>query len=309
MCDESIAIEKFLFPFSLSLKMVLYDDQHRYHRQPTGFGIAVTPRQDVHGQRFDWSQSRANCMSVVIEVSRSSAQAILPPGFEIDPECAQPTILFEPMHLRNLPWLAGRGYNTFAVFVNNVVYESQGQKIIGSFMAVLFESLCEPICTGREELGFPKIFADQPDVVLEGDTATYSVTSFGTEVLRLSVGGLVNKSLESAPVANKGSKPYTHPLPDGILAHRYMPTVGSPGYADASYASHLPGSSKRIIPFNYREGDPSQTKLEIFAKTWEEIPTLYPIIQGLSKLELGKILEVSEWTDLAGDLKSIKALK
>ena len=85
-----------------------------------------------------------------------------------------------------------------------------------------------------------------------------------------------------------------------------MPTVGSPGYADGSYASYLAGASKRVLPFKYREGDPGKTRLEIFPGTWEEIPTLYPIVQGLSKLELGKVLEVSEWNDVASDLKRIQ---
>lgn len=35
-------------------------------------------------------------------------QRLLPEGYEVDPE-AQPTVLFDAMHLRKLPWLNGRG--------------------------------------------------------------------------------------------------------------------------------------------------------------------------------------------------------
>jgi len=47
----------------------------------------------------------------------------LPPGFEVDPECEQPTVLLEPMHLRNLPWLRNRGYNTFGIYIISLQIE------------------------------------------------------------------------------------------------------------------------------------------------------------------------------------------
>lgn len=46
---------------------------------------------------------------VVYDCDRASAQALLPDGYEIASETEQPTVLFEAMNLRNLPWLAGRG--------------------------------------------------------------------------------------------------------------------------------------------------------------------------------------------------------
>lgn len=86
----------------------------------------------------------------------------------------QPTVLFEAMNLRNLPWLAGRGehvccswgfsspdsgnrlgYNTLGVYANDVVCTISQQPIKASYLLVLFENFCDPIVTGREELGFP----------------------------------------------------------------------------------------------------------------------------------------------------------
>lgn len=77
---------------------------------------------------------------------------------------------------RNLPWLNGRGYNTWGVYINNVVCTryvtpflifynynyltefnaifSVTPSITASYMALLFESFTDPITTGREELGF-----------------------------------------------------------------------------------------------------------------------------------------------------------
>lgn len=47
-------------------------------------------------------------LGIVFDVDREGLQALLPEGYEVDPE-KQPTIVFEVMHLRNLPWLNGRG--------------------------------------------------------------------------------------------------------------------------------------------------------------------------------------------------------
>jgi hypothetical protein len=45
---------------------------------------------------------------IVLNVERAQLLALLPEGYDIA-EDVQPTILFEVMNLRKLPWLAGRG--------------------------------------------------------------------------------------------------------------------------------------------------------------------------------------------------------
>ena len=47
-------------------------------------------------------------VGIVFNVERESLQALLPEGYVVD-QAVQPTVIFEAMHLRNLPWLNGRG--------------------------------------------------------------------------------------------------------------------------------------------------------------------------------------------------------
>ena len=84
------------------------------------------------------------------------------------------------------------------------------------------------------------------------------------------------------------------------------PAVGKPGYADASYTSYLPPASKRVVPLAYRTAD--KATVTIIPGTWDQTPTLYNVIQKLATLELGNVLEISEWSDCAGDLRSIQRL-
>jgi acetoacetate decarboxylase len=48
-----------------------------------------------------------------------------------------------------------KGYNTLGVYANDVVCTISEEKVKGSYLLVLFENFCDPIVTGREELGFP----------------------------------------------------------------------------------------------------------------------------------------------------------
>lgn len=121
----------------------------RFHRAPIGFGPALGPRQDPQGQRFDWSKSECTTVGVTYQSEHAALKALLPDGYSVDPNKA-PVIMFEVMELRNLPWLNGRGYNTWGVYISNVICTRTSKEYTGSYMAVLFESFTDPITTGRE---------------------------------------------------------------------------------------------------------------------------------------------------------------
>lgn len=47
------------------------------------------------------------------------------------------------------------GYNTLGIFANDIICRRSTELIKASYLMVLFENFCDPIVTGREELGFP----------------------------------------------------------------------------------------------------------------------------------------------------------
>jgi hypothetical protein len=106
-------------------------------------------------QNYDNGEpANSSLAGMVLNVTRESMQKLLPEGYMVDPQQAQPTIVFEVMNLRKLPWLAGRGYNTWGVYANDIVCQRVDPPVKASYMIVLFESFTDPITTGREELGF-----------------------------------------------------------------------------------------------------------------------------------------------------------
>jgi hypothetical protein len=66
----------------------------------------------------------------------------------------------------------------------------------------------DPITTGREELGFCKLYADLPDAITEGSSRIHTASWFGKEFLRLEISGLVDTEPSQAPAHSL--RPWTH---------------------------------------------------------------------------------------------------
>jgi hypothetical protein len=298
----------------------MFESQERYHRVPVGFGPAATPRQDPQGNRFDWSKAKTTTVGVTFDVSIASVQKLLPEGYKVDVGDKQVTqVMFEVMELRNLPWLAGRGYNTWGVYFANIRCDRVSPSKFGSYMAVLFESFTDPITTGREELGFSKLWAELPDGKVEGSSRTHTAGWFGYEFMRLELHNLKQHDPKTAPALSK--REFTHPNQDGILHHRYVPTVGFPGKHDASYATFNPPppgaapvsaywapfpSPSPCTPKEKSQSD-QHVKFSITPGSFEQLPTLYNVVDGLASLDLGDVREVAiQEFDGASDLSEWK---
>ena len=71
-------------------------------------------------------------------------------------------------NMKEIEWLAGRGYNTMGVTFP-VHYEGKKDRAAGPLLTVLWENLTDPILTGREQLGFSKIYCELPEPLVRAD--------------------------------------------------------------------------------------------------------------------------------------------
>lgn len=70
-------------------------------RQPTGFGAAASPRQDVRTSKpfTTWPDSRMHLGRIVTASEHAALDSILPKGFETEKD-KPATIMYEAMLLR-----------------------------------------------------------------------------------------------------------------------------------------------------------------------------------------------------------------
>jgi hypothetical protein len=235
-------------------------------RMPTVFGPSPGPRGDAAGCAYSFEDSTRTTATVSFLTNDSVLSRLLPPRFSL---VGEPVVTVEWTALRSLRWLAGRGYNMFGVKYN-ARFAGERDAAEGPFLAVLWENRADPIITGREELGFAKLYAELPEPrVLEG--GVHHVAAWDQHVFaRLSVSDLVD-----TPAPESSSRI------DGQLHHRYLPRVSAPGDHDVSEVVLTPagGYTQHIEKFQRGRGN-----VEFVRSTWEQLPTLHHIVNTLADL-------------------------
>lgn len=245
-----------------------FDPDARY-RMPVMFGPTVGPRQGPQGQRYDGADAPFVVMGARFLSTEAALEAMLPPGFALD---GAPIVTVEQTILQDLQWLAGRSYSMLGVKLP-VVFTGASEVLRGQLLTVLWENRPEPILSGREELGFNKLYADLPDPQVVGDTQSCRASWDGHGFFEMRLTGLA----EAQP---------PKPAPsDGTLHYAYMPAMG----ADGSHLSRTrvmlspnpPVTPSRIVAYQTGEATLNFTR-----STFEQVPTMFHIINALADLPM-----------------------
>lgn len=255
------------------------------YRMPAVFGPAPGPRQKADGTQ--WKPEETGMMnSVGLTVryltNRSKLIALLPPGFTLR---GDPIVTVSFSFFSNLYWLAGRGYGIVGLNFP-VTYTGKSETISGTFCPVMWEGIPDAIMTGREELGFPKLFADisQINHDTQRATASGSASWFNHTFVNVEVHGLTEVSAAT-------------PQPGGAsMFLKYMPRTSISGKegADSVYVTTSqppPGSAGAVSPIdsksfkNYKRWT-AQGSVTWRRATFEQLPTTFNIINTLADLDI-----------------------
>lgn len=241
----------------------------QFYRMPIHFGPCLGPRQGPDGKPFNWVNSpKRTSISVVFLSDADALKALLPPGFSLFDE---PEVTIELQFITELEWLAGRGYNTLGLRIP-AEYRSEREHCVGSFLTVLWENLADPIISGREDLGFNKLYCEIPEVRVVNDRRCYSASWLGHKFFDLELRDIE----EVAPAYPKPGR-----RNDGLLHYKYIPRTGAPGEADVSYATLTPATGSNAV---VRHAYKAQADHSFKRSTWEELPTLYRIVNAFAAL-------------------------
>ncbi|MUL64589.1 hypothetical protein BOO86_08960 [Mycobacterium sp. CBMA 234] len=252
---------------------------------PATFGRQPGPRQQLEtDDRFPrkgasalatWVAGRAACPQKLAE--------LLPAGFTLD----EPLLIVEAVTLSNLPWLAGRGYELLMVSVPATYTATDGGRTSGRLALVIWEDCPDAIVSGREELGFSKVYADSMKRVVKGSQTHYTVGWGGTEFFSLDV--TLNRKLPANPSWRRGA----------LMHYRVFPRTGQWGRLDLE---QVVGSVSQPAITDVRSIRSGAGSFAFTRATFEQLPTLVHIVNRLADVELESFeagqVRVASWGDV-----------
>lgn len=246
----------------------------KMYRMPTHFGPSTGPRQGENGRKFDNRDTpKTSTLAVSFLSNPQQLEALLPERFELSGE---PIVTVHASYVTQIEWLAGRGYNMLGVSFA-ATFNGEQDHVSGSFLTVLWENLTDPIITGREELGFAKIYCELPEpTVLRGDR--HCIASWlGFKFLDLKVKNLRQQSSKEIAAFEQSQSG------DGILHYKYIPRTGEWGTSDVSHAALTPAATPNRVITERSVGEGS---VQFHRATWEDMPTQFNIVNTLEALEI-----------------------
>ncbi|KAH6684675.1 hypothetical protein B0J14DRAFT_573368 [Halenospora varia] len=260
-----------------------------YWRMPIAFGPMPGPRQTNMGLVRSGLESTFTTASIKFKTSRTMLQNLFPPGrrgwrFKSPGTVAYAS--FSQTTLNKMEWLGGSGYKHIGLYVHGVEYEKKdGSVVSGSYLPILFESLTDPIVSGREELGMPKLYTSV-DVYRRSNSYRMRTGWEGALWGDFLLEGLT----EVDPSTQTGS--ISGDVDAGILAYKYIPKAGreNKGVAAEEHVVWDPFDEATTTPRPQKTYIASRASFKIDPLDWEQLPTLYHVISRLAELPVYEIM-------------------
>ncbi|PSN74359.1 FAD/NAD(P)-binding domain-containing protein [Corynespora cassiicola Philippines] len=266
-----------------------------YWRSPISFGPMPGPRQDSVGNLRDGSHSTFRTASIRFQSSRTVLQNLLPTtAFKFADDATVVEASFSVTTLDNLDWLGGKGYSHFGLYIHGIQYKDQsGNTVQGTYLPVLFENLSDPIVSGREELGMPKVYCDM-EIVNQEKSWKMGAGWLGSMFCEMSLEDLqeplINGAIEQQP--SKESKD------EGLLWYKYIPKTGAlgskeRGEADVAHPVFLryAEEAKSVDRKVERSITASNASIKFDGLDWKRLPTLHHIVERLADIPVYSIVE------------------
>lgn len=261
-----------------------------YWRMPIAFGPMPGPRQTHASIPRQAEESTFTTASIKFKTSRTVLQNLFPPGkkqFRFKSPGTVAHCSFSQTTLNKMEWLGGSGYKHIGLYIHGVEYEkANGEVVSGTYMPILFESLTDPIVSGREELGMPKLYT-AVDIYRGAESYRINTSWEGSFWGNFMLQGLKPVS-DLSSVTGKISGEDD----DGILVYRYIPKVGrdNKGQAEAEYPVFVPYKEDMPQPQTKRVWQASNASIKIDALDWDCLPTLHHVVSRLQEIPIYEIV-------------------
>lgn len=241
-------------------------ERGRIYRMPTHFGPAPGPRQIPPEANADFTRSpRKTLISASFLTASSSLERHIPEHFVL---AGEPVVTVEFHYMRDIDWLAGRGYTMIHVWWP-VAFRGEEDQAVGRFLAVMWENLADPIITGRGEIGQPKLFAEIPELRIADGAYHCEASWMGFKFLEVKV----------TEVGEAVSEPTQGPQLEGTLMLKYVPRTGAWGEADICQVSFTPAATPGLTVESRKAAKGS---VAFYRATWQDLPTMCHVVNALA---------------------------
>jgi acetoacetate decarboxylase len=239
----------------------------RIYRMPTHFGPAPGPRQLPDGVADDPKRSpRRLSVAASFLTDPALLSRHLPEGFIL---AGEPIVTVEFHYLTEIDWLAGRGYTMIHVGWP-ATFSGSRDNSTGKFLAVVWENLADPIITGRDEIGHPKLYAEIAEPRRWNGTQTCAAGWMGFRFLELEV-----SALRDSPVERSTS------ITGGTLMLKYVPRTGEWGATDVCQVTLTPATDPDKTIEHHQAGRGS---VRFNRAAWHDLPTMHHVVNALADL-------------------------
>lgn len=264
------------------------------YRMPLGFGEVSGARNVPSELKLDHKRfPLVTRFSVHFRTDPALLERQLPPGLTLAGEPIA-TLYFSTM--KQIEWLAGRDYNVLS-FSFPATFAGERDSVTAHFKSVLWESLPDPVISGREDLGFPKLWCEIPDPRIISGRHTYEASWQGFRFIEaVFEEGEDVAALPPVP----GQAPTT-----GTISHKYIPRTGERGVADLDQLIYWPQfEASGVTRANVGTG-----RFCLNRARWEDLPTMHHVINGLADLPIEVIRADLVWGSGQGDVSNLTILE
>jgi hypothetical protein len=282
----------------------------------------ASPRQQgLNSPRPDGlSAARSTVASIRFRTSATLIRNLFPStaySFVKRDTVAEASFIFQAID--NLSWLGGGGYNLVMFQIHGIRHQNgDGSANEGSYIPLVLEDLADPIISGREDLGWPKLYSDiavkkgseAGDLLVELFWRGVKWASFSWNDLKdfqqeqtanyVNRNGHTNGTTDSNGVQPRQTNTseslkdndVNHKQSQGgnLFVHKYIPAItDSPQRktADADYDVMMPPSTSTVEWQKVAD----HASFEISPRTAKELPTLHHIASRLFELPVFGIVE------------------
>jgi len=205
---------------------------------------------------------------------------LLPEGFSLD---GDPVVHIRTMYQTGIGWLAGRGYNILE-FCFPAQFDGKQDHVRGEFQPILWEDSADGIITGRDDVGFSKMWCELPELRFYQNYVHCIASWFGFKFMDMKIFDLKDVPADFKPV---------NTLKDGKLLLKYIPKTEEWGQADVYYptlsvAGHYTMGVKTV------ERQVGNGTVQFHKAEWEELPTLCQIVNTIAGLEIREYVGASK---------------